>query len=327
MNMVSLNTNYLGLKLKNPVIVSSSGLTNTVEKIIKLEKYGAAAVVLKSLFEEQINYEAGSLIDKSDYPEAQDYISHYIKDNSVREYLKLIEDSKKAVKIPVIASINCISGSEWVSYAREIEKAGADALELNVFIVPTEENKSSDKYEELYYRIIDKVKSKTNLPISVKIGMHYTNLINLVSNITFRGASGVVMFNRFYSPDIDLKEMKFTSSDVFSSPSDLRHSLRWIGIIAGKNIKIDLAASTGVHDSDAVIKQILAGATAVQICSTLYKNGSEYLQKILEGIQSWMSSKNYSNLDEIRGMFSYKRIPDPAIYERSQFMKYFSSYQ
>ncbi len=325
--MVSLNTVYLGLNLRNPVIVSSSGLTNSVDKIIKLEKYGAGAVVLKSMFEEQINFEAGSLIDRSDYPEARDYIQNYIKDNSVKEYLKLIEDSKKSVSIPVIASINCISDSDWVSYAKDIEVAGADALELNVFIVPTDENRDSEKYESLYYEIIEKVKAKTNLPLAIKIGLQYTNLTNLVKNIYYRGATGVVLFNRFYSPDIDIKEMKIIASEVFSSPSDIRNSLRWVGILAGKDIHIDISASTGNHDGASVVKQILAGAKTVQMCSALYKNGPDYLEKVIEFVNSWMTANKYQTLDEIRGLLSYKRIPDPAVYERSQFMKYFSNYQ
>lgn len=322
--MASLNTSYLGLKLKNPVIISSSGLTNSLEKIVRLYELGAGAVVLKSLFEEQINYEVGHLVDQSDYPEAQDYIKNYLKDHSLGEYLKLIEDSKKAVKIPVIASINCISGSEWVLYAKDIELAGADALELNVFIVATDENKASDKYEALYYDIIEKVKAKTKLPLSIKLGMHHTNLVNLVNNIYYRGAAGVVLFNRFYSPDIDIRELKFTAAEVFSSPSDIRHSLRWIGILSGKIKNLDFAASTGIHDGAAVVKQILAGAHAVQICSALYKNGPDYLEKVIDFLQSWMGANNYKTIDEIRGMLSYKRISDPAIYERAQFMKYFS---
>ncbi|MBN2610601.1 MAG: dihydroorotate dehydrogenase-like protein [Bacteroidales bacterium] len=325
--MVNLNTKYLGLDLKSPVIVSSSGLTSSVDKVAKLEEYGAGAVVLKSLFEEQISFEAGNLIDKSDYPEAQDYIHGYVKDNSVEEYLKLIEGSKKKVKIPVIASINCISGKDWVAYAKNIESAGADAIELNVFIVPTDEKKSSEKYETVYYDIVEKVKTKTKLPVAVKIGLHHTNLLNLVNNLYYRGASGVVLFNRFYAPDIDIKAMKFTAAEVFSSPSDIRNSLRWVGIIAGKDIKVDISASTGIHDGAAVIKLVLAGAVTVQMCSALYKHGAEYLKQVTDFVKNWLESKNYKNLDEIRGMMSYRRISDPAIYERAQFMKYFSNYQ
>lgn len=324
--MANLKTSYLGLLLNNPVIVSSSGLTSSVEKIIKLEENGAGAVVLKSLFEEQIKFEAGNLIADSDYPEAQDYIMNYLKNNSVDEYLQLIEKAKKSVEIPIIASINCISASDWTSWARNIESAGADALELNVFIVPTDENRTAEKYELLYYDIIERVREATRLPLAIKIGLHHTNLLNLVNHIYYRGASGVVLFNRFYSPDIDLDGMKFTTAEVFSSPSDLRNSLRWVGIISGKIDKIDISASTGVHDGAAVVKQLLAGAKTVQVCSVLYKKGVDYLEKIVEFVNNWMDERKFKNLDEIRGKMSYKYIPDPAVYERSQFMKYFSGY-
>lgn len=325
--MVSLQTNYLGLKLKNPVIVSSSGLTDSVEKIKKIEDYGAGAVVLKSLFEEQIRFESGTMIDSSYYPEAMDYISSYVKNNSITEYLKLIEGAKKTVNIPVIASINCVSASEWVSFARDIESSGADAIELNIFIVPTEPNKTSEKYESLYFEIIEKIKSKITIPVSIKIGSHFTNLINLVQNLYYRGTAGVVLFNRFFSPDIDIEKMKFTTSDVLSSPSDIRQSLRWVGIISGMTDKIDIAASTGIHDGKAALKHILAGAKAVQICSVLYKRGLPELHTIIHFIEDWMKKKNINSIEEIRGKMSYKNISDPSVYERAQFMKYFSDYQ
>lgn len=324
--MANLNTNYLGLTLKNPVIVSSSGLTSSVERIVSLEKMGAGAVVLKSLFEEQIQHEAGQFIDKSDYPEAFDYIRQYTKSNSLEEYLKLIENAKKSVKIPVIASINCISASEWVSFAGKIQQAGADALELNVFFVPVEKEISSEKYEELYYEIVTKVRQNVSIPVSVKIGMHFTNLVRIINNIYFRGAQGVVLFNRFYAPDIDIDKLKITSAEVFSNPSDISHSLRWVGIISDKIEKIDVAASTGVHDGKSVVRQILAGAKAVQICSVLYKKGIDYLPVIIKEIETWMDHHKYKTIGDFRGILNYRNIPDPSVYERSQFMKYFSNY-
>jgi dihydroorotate dehydrogenase (fumarate) len=325
--MANLTTTYLGLTLQNPVIISSSGLTSSVDRIKRLEQLGAGAVVLKSLFEEQIQHEAGLFIDKSDYPEAFDYIRQYTKSNSLEEYLKLIENAKQTVKIPVIASINCISASEWVSFAGKIQQAGADALELNVFFVPVEKEISSEKYEQLYYEIVAKVRENTTIPVAVKIGMHFTNLVRIINNIYFRGAQGVVLFNRFYAPDIDINQMKITTAEVFSSPSDISHALRWVGIISDKIEKIDIAASTGVHDGKAVIKQILAGAKAVQVCSVLYKKGIEYLPSIIKEVEKWMDQHKYKTINDIRGKLNYRNIPDPAMYERSQFMKYFSNYQ
>lgn len=324
--MVKLETNYLGLTLKSPLIISSSGLTNSVDKISKYEALGAGAVVLKSLFEEQINYEAGIYVENGLSPEAHDYITSYSKTNALEEYLKLIENAKKAVKIPVIASINCMSVNEWISFAKDIQKAGADALELNVFFVASNKEQSSEKYENLYNDLIVKVKHVTNLPLAVKIGYHFTNLPGMVNNLYVRGARGVVLFNRFYEPDIDIENLKLTTSGVFSSPADIRQSLRWVGIISDKVEKIDIAASTGIHDGKAVIKQILAGAKAVQICSVLYKKGDEQMKVILEELENWMSKKNYNTIEAFRGKMNYSRIPDPSLYERSQFMKYFSSY-
>lgn len=324
--MIDLSTTYLGLQLKNPVIVSSSGLTDSVDKIKKLAKAGAGAVVLKSLFEEQINIEAGSMIDWSDYPEAEDYILNYTKSNSVEEYLKLIENSKKSVDIPVIASINCTSLSEWVSQSKKIEEAGADALELNVYFLPTDKEKFGQHYEELYYSIISEVKSLTSLPLTIKLGQQFTNLPGFVEKLYHRGVAGAVLFNRFYSPDINTDKLKMVSSEVLSHPSDIQQTLRWVGIISHLVDKIDLSASTGIHDGKAVIKMLLAGATAVQVCSALYRNGTDYLSKMIEELTAWMKSKDFNEPDDFRGMLNYKRISDPAIFERSQFMKYFSEH-
>jgi dihydroorotate dehydrogenase (fumarate) len=324
--MISLSTNYLGLELKSPIIVSSSGLTNSVDKIRKFEEMGAGAVVLKSLFEEQINYEAGIMVENGLSPEAHDYITGYFKTNALEEHLKLIEGAKKVVKIPVIASINCMSANEWVSFARDIERAGADALELNVFFVALDAERASEKYENLYNNLIIKIKEVTHIPLSVKIGYHFTNLTGIVNNLYVRGAKGVVMFNRFYEPDIDIENLKITNSGVFSSPEDIRQSLRWVGIISDKVAKIDIAASTGIHDGQAAIKQILAGAKAVQVCSVIYKKGAEQVKLMNEEIAAWMQKKGFKTIEEFRGKLNCSNIPDPSMYERSQFMKYFSSY-
>jgi len=324
--MINLATNYLGLTLKSPLIVSSSGLTNSVDKIRKFEELGAGAVVLKSIFEEQINYEAGQLVEYGLYPEAYDYITGYSENNAVEDHLKLIEEVKKAVKIPVIASINCMTVSEWVSFAKDIENAGADALELNVFFVASDIERSSEKYEKLYCDLIVKIKNVTHIPLSVKIGYHFTNLSGMVNNLYVRGAKGVVLFNRFYEPDIDIDSMKLISSGVFSSPADIRQSLRWVGIISDKVEKIDIAASTGIHDGNAVIKQLLAGAKAVQVCSVLYKKGEEQIAVLTDELVAWMTKKGFNNIEEFRGKLNYSNIPDPSVYERTQFMKYFSNY-
>ncbi|MGQ1909375.1 dihydroorotate dehydrogenase-like protein [Marinifilum sp. RC60d5] len=327
--MINLETTYMGLKLKNPVIVSSSGLTNSVRKIKIIEEKGAGAVVLKSLFEEQITNEAHHLIGKDsvnvDYPEAEDYIKNYVKGNSVSNYLTLIKEAKEAVSIPVIASINCVSSSDWTHFAKEIEKAGADAIELNVFIVPNDRNTSSTDYEQLYFDIFTAVKKEVSIPVSMKLGIYFTNLLSVANRLNAEGADSLVLFNRFYEPDINIEDMKITSAEVLSSASDIRRSLRWVGMLSDKIKGIDIAASTGIHSGEAAIKQLLAGANAVQICSTVYEHGFDQITKILEEISAWMSKKEFKKVDDFRGKLSYGNIPDSALYERAQFMKYFSN--
>jgi dihydroorotate dehydrogenase (fumarate) len=323
--MADLSTKFVGLKLRNPVIVSSSGLTDSLEKIRKLEEAGAGAVVLKSLFEEQILHEAGNLSAQSDYPEADDYIRHYTRTNSLDAYLDLIEGAVSATSIPVMASINCISGSEWYDFALKIEEAGAHALELNVYFLPAGRNAGSLNYEKLYLDIAEKVRSRVSIPVIMKLGQNFTNLVNLVDQLYHRGINGVVLFNRFYSPDININELKMTTSEVFSSPTDLRYSLRWVAIVSSIIEQVDIAASTGVHDGKALIKQLLAGAKAVQVCSAIYKQGPSQITAMLGELSSWMKEKNFGSIGEFRGKMNYASIPDPQVYERSQFMKYFSS--
>ncbi len=322
--MSKLETTYLGLKLKNPVIVGSSGLTSSVDKIKEIEKAGAGAVVLKSIFEEQIKFEAGTMANGSGSPEAWDYVNHYVKQNTLQEYLNLIKKVKEEIKIPVIASINCVSAKEWVGFAKSIEEAGADALEVNVFVFPNDRNASGDKYENIYFDLAEKLKKTVNIPFAFKLGSHFSNLVGFIQKLN---VPGVVLFNRFYAPDIDIDNFNFKAADVFSSPADIRNSLRWVGIISSKISKLDIAASTGVHDGKAVIKQLLAGASAVQVCSALYKNGIEHLEIIIKEVEEWMNKHGYNNISEFKGKMSYSKIEDPLVYERSQFMKYFSNIQ
>lgn len=326
--MVNLETKYLGLKLKNPIIVSSSGLTNSVEKIGRLTEAGA--VVLKSLFEEQINYEINNAIYKGegfDYPEAVDYIKAYTHDNAVAGYLKLIREAKVRYDIPVIASINCFSADEWVDFAQQIQEAGADAIELNVFMVNTDKNSDPTEYEQLYCDVVANVSKVVSIPVSVKLGLYFSNLVSVVNKLSVSGAKGVVMFNRFYEPDIDIEGMKITASEVLSSPCDMRRTLRWVAIISDKIKNINISASTGVHDGEAVVKQLLAGASTVQVCSAIYKNGPEVIGQMKAKLENWMSKKAYATIDDFRGKMNYGKIVDPQLYERAQFMKHFSTYE
>ncbi len=326
--MANLETTYLGLQLKNPIVIASSGLTNSVEKIKKLEEAGAAAVVLKSVFEEQINNEIGHLLNtepiNNDYPEAEDYIRAYTRDNTITKHLILLREAKEAVKIPVIASINCISSEEWTTFAKDFEEAGADALELNIFYVPTDRNTKPGEAEQLYLNILRQVKLAVSIPVAVKFGIYHSNIVGMADKLKANGANGVVMFNRFYEPDIDLDKLELTSSEIFSTPSDIRRSLRWVGMVSSAIPKLDIAASTGIHNGDAVIKMLLAGASVTQICSSVYVNGEKVVTQMLEDINAFMNKWNFKKISDFQGRLSYKNIKDPMLYERSQFMKYFS---
>jgi dihydroorotate dehydrogenase (fumarate) len=323
--MLDFTTEYMGLKLKNPIIVGSSGLTNSVESIKKLEANGAAAVVLKSLFEEQILSEIESLKgDQSLHAEEADYVRVYTRQHNLDEYLKLVSDAKKAVSIPIIASINCVSSSEWTTFAKRLQEAGADGIELNMFIMPGNINQKSEEIEQIYFDIIKEVNKQVTIPIAAKIGFYFTGMANMVHNLSIRNTAAVVLFNRFHRPDIDLKKMEMTSADIFSTPQENVLSLRWIGMLSDA-VGCDLASTTGIHDGLTVIKNLLAGAKVVQVATSLYKNGPEQIGEMLKEMEAWMNEKGYKSISDIIGKLSQGAIKDPILYERSQFMKYFSS--
>lgn len=329
--MADLTTKYLGLTLRNPLVVGSSGLTDSVDKILELEKNGAGAVVLKSLFEEQIALEADFKLREaekndmiySDFSETLDYIDSHVKDKELTHYFNLLEEVKSKSDIPVIASINAITNSEWTGFAKQIESAGADALELNIFVMPFSFDRESDENEAIYYSVLRKVKETVNIPVAVKISPYFSNLGKVIYNLENNGADSIVLFNKFSSPDIDIQKQKLIHADVFSQPTDIYNTLRWISLAANR-LQIDLAASTGIHDGEAVIKQLLAGATVTQMASTIYKNGPEVLTKILNFMHEWMEEKGYNYIDQFRGNLSMSAAENPEIYERVQFMKYFS---
>jgi dihydroorotate dehydrogenase (fumarate) len=329
--MADLTTTYLGLKLKNPVIASSSTLTSNAENIIELEKSGVSAVVLRSIFEEEITLETNRFIEhavKDGYDEGLfDYYDKKVKQNNVEDYLKLIKDAKAAVDIPVIASINCKSNHEWIYFAKKLEDAGADAIELNMFFLPSWSNKTVQKNEELYFDIIEKVLAQVTIPITLKVSHYFSDLTTILTKLSKTGIKGLVLFNKFFTPDFDIETEKMTQNYVYSSPNDIALPLRWVSILSSilkkENSTCNLVASTGVHDGEGVIKQIFAGADAVQIASTLYLNGYEQVGKILNKLESWMDSKGYASLDVFRGKMSYDSGVDTGQYERIQFMKNF----
>ncbi len=320
-----LSTNYMGLNLKSPLIVSSSRLTSTIENLREAEENGAGAVILKSLFEEQINHYVNSLSGASDYPEADDYIAYYTKSNSVNEYLNLIKSAKKSLKIPVIPSINCISSKGWTDFAKNIADSGADALEINVFFLPTDKKRSSVDSEKIYFELIEKLKAIISIPIAIKIGYRFSNILYMIDQFYMRGIKGVVMFNRFYEPDIDINKLEIVPASVFSTASERRYILRWIAMASAQDIKIDISASTGVHSGEDAIRYLLAGAATVQVCSVLYQKGMPFLNTMNKYIGDWMDKNRFNGINDFRGKLNWKNYNNPEVFERTQFMKYFSS--
>jgi dihydroorotate dehydrogenase (fumarate) len=323
--MIDLKTKYAGLNLRNPIIIGSSGLTTNVTRMKEYEKSGAGAVVLKSLFEEQIEINAGQLLSSSDYPEAADYIDEYAKANLITNYIDLIKEAKAALSIPVIASINCYKIGSWIEFAKQIEEVGADALEVNFSFMETDVNQLHVAVEDICIDILKQIKAVVTLPVIIKIGKNYTNLPALVTALQANGAAAVVLFNRYYQPDIDINTLQITSANVFSSHSDLSETLRWTAIVSGKVPTACLSASTGVHDWEDLVKCILAGASTVQLCSTLYTHGSEVISQMLVCLEEWMSQSSFKTIEEIKGKLNFANIPNSSMYERSQFMKYFSN--
>ncbi len=325
--MANLSTTYMGLKLKNPIIIGSSGLTNSVENIKEAAANGAAAVVLKSLFEEQILHSASHTLMQNEgsnyYPEAEDYIRNYTRSSDLDNYLKLIRDSKKAVDIPIIASINCVSSREWTDFAKKIEEAGADALELNIFVLPSDPTKSGEQNEALYFDILEKITKTVKIPVSAKVSYYFSGMAKMALKLSWTGISGLVLFNRFFSPDIDIDNFEVKATNVFSTPAELSTSLRWVAMLSSQ-VQCDIAASTGIHDGKAVIKQLLAGAKAVQVASVIYKKGFKEVQFMLDEITAYMDQHNFKTLDQFIGRMSVKKAENPAAYERVQFMKHFS---
>lgn len=324
--MAHLNVTYLGLKLRNPLIVSSSGLTASLMKLQRLEESGAGAVVLKSVFEEQILNEVTHLEEYTGYTEAADYLQAYLEDNYLSKHLALIKSAKESLSIPVIASLCCVSNGDWVDYARKIEEAGADALELNIFLMPVTCEEESAAIEQSYLDIVHEVVSAVRLPVSVKLGSRFTNLLNIVKGIEHRDAKGVVMFNRFYEPDININALQLVEADIFSSPVELRNSIRGIAMASSKCSRLDIAASTGVHSGEDAVKVLLAGAAAVEICSTVYKHGLGVIAEINTFIEKWMLKQKFATIQDFKGRLNYAHVSNPFAFERAQFMKYFQSH-
>jgi dihydroorotate dehydrogenase (fumarate) len=341
--MENLQTTYLGLKLKNPLIAGSCGLTNSISSIKELAKRGIGAIVIKSLFEEQIHVETEKVIKNDqdnvktfthapdtifskriyDYDEAYSYIYDFAKRNTLGKYLDFLKEAKNSVPIPVIASINCVSNQDWHAFAKKIEETGVDALELNIYILPSDWRRSGEDNEKIYFDIIREVRNYINLPVAVKIGYYFSSLAQSVQKLSQSGIKGLVLFNRPYNTDIDIDTIGLSHGSIYSSREEFTHSLRWISILSG-HVSCDLSASTGVHDYKAFVKQILAGATTVQIASALYTEGFDIIPEILKNTEKWMNKHKFEMVDSFRGKLSQSNLENPAAIERVQFMKFYS---
>lgn len=319
---MDLSTTYLGLSLKNPIIVGSCGLSKTAEQIKACEKAGAGAVVMKSLLEEQIR-EAEAEMEKglSMHPEVMDYLR---ADLDMRygsgKYTEIIEQAKEEVSIPVIASVNCYTSKWWTNYAKQIEEAGADALELNVYVVPADFAKTAAELENVYLDILKAVKAQVKIPVALKLSPFFTSFGNFAAKMDTYGADGLVLFNRFVQPDIVISTLSTKIKPSFNDPVGFGRSLRWMGMLSGL-LELDLAASGGIRDETAVIKMLLAGASAVQIVSVLYSKGLSKIQEILEGLEKWMEEKHFSSISDFQGRLNQVHNPLNESYIRAQYIK------
>lgn len=323
--MATLETTFAGLKLKNPIIISSSGLTDSATKNQKLCEAGAGAIVLKSLFEEQIMREADWLGDPNMYPEGSDYLVGYVREHKIGEYITLIKESKKVCNIPIIASINCYQDADWIEFATKIEEAGADALEINILALQTDINYVYGSFEQRHIDILSHIKKMVKIPVIMKLGDNLTNPIALIDQLYANGAAAVVMFNRFYQPDINIEKMTQISGNVFSNESNLANVLRWIGIASANLKKMDYAASGGIHSPEGVVKAILAGASAVEICSALYQSSYFIIEEYLRFLNLWMDRKGMETINQFKGILNVSDPKGVNTFERTQFLKYFSS--
>ena len=323
---MNLETKYLGLDIKNPVIAGASLLTEDLANLKAMEKAGAGAVVLGSLFEEQIIDEENMLDhffsgSSESFAEAVTYFPRLGEYRSGPEqYLDFIRKAKGALSIPVIASLNGVSTGGWVKIAGEIEKAGADALELNIYFIPTRLDQSSEQIESVYIDTVRSVKRSVKIPVAVKVSPYFSNFANMAGKLHDAGADGLVLFNRFYQPDFNIDDLYVEPRLTFSSSSSLGLTLRWIAILHGR-IDVDFSATNGVHTSQDVIKAIMAGANSVQVCAALYKNGVDYIKDLVDGLSSYLSRKGYGGVGELKGILSQKECAAPDAFERANYIK------
>jgi len=330
--MTDLSTTYLGLNLKNPLVASASPLSKKLDRAKKLEDAGISAIVMYSLFEEQIIHESLELDHymnrgSESFAEALSYLPDGgLYGISPEKYLNQVAGLKKALKIPVIGSLNGVSKGGWTSYAKKIEEAGADALELNMYFIATDENMTSNDIEDMQVELVAEVKSAISIPLAVKISPFVTSVPNFVKRLVDAGADGLVLFNRFYQPDFDLDELEIVHSLDLSTSADLRLPLRWISILHGK-VNADLALTSGIHTHKDVLKAMMAGAKVAMTASNLLHNGEQAIGPLLSDLEAWMKEREYESIQQMQGSMSQKSVKEPAVFERANYMKVLGSFR
>ncbi len=322
--MADLSTGYLGLKLRNPIIVGSSGLTATVAGVREAELAGAGAVVLKSIFEEEIAAEHEEAMQgaaaRGSGREAWEYYDYELRGQKLSEYAELIRQARAGSGIPVIASVNCTWSHEWTQYARAIEEAGADALELNMYFLPSDMTRSSEERELQYFTVVERVRKAVQIPLALKISPYFTSLGRVIQRLSRSGVQALVLFNRFAPLDFDLEKVQLATGAPLSTSAELATTLRWVALMANR-VSGDLCASTGIADGAGVVKTLLAGARAVEVVSALYRGGMAHLKRMLAEVEQWMAAHDYGSIAGFRGRLSQAASEDAAAFERVQFLR------
>jgi dihydroorotate dehydrogenase (fumarate) len=330
--MTDLSTTYLGLKLKNPIVASASPLSKKIHRAKKLDEAGVGAIVMFSLFEEQIIQESLELDHylnrgTDSFPEALSYLPDGgMYAVTPEKYLNQVAGLKKAVSVPVIGSLNGVSKGGWTNYARKIEEAGADALELNLYYIPTDLEMTSNDIEDMQVELVAEVKSAIKIPLAVKISPFVTSIPNFVKRLVEAGADGLVLFNRFYQPDFDLDELEIVHSLDLSTPAEMRLPLRWISILSGR-VNTDFALTSGVHSHKDVVKAMMAGAKVTMMASSLLQHGEESVGPMLNELETWMKDHEYESIQQMQGSMSQKSVKEPAAFERANYMKVLGSFR
>ncbi len=323
---MDLKTTYLGLKLKNPLVPSASPLSRTLDSMKRLEDAGASAIVMYSLFEEQIEHEAAELehylaYGSNSHAEALDYFPTPEEYNlGPDQYVELLHKAKMALGIPVIGSLNGISTGGWIDYAQKMEQAGADAIELNIYYIPTDPALTSQEVEDRYVNVLHAVKRAVRIPVAVKLSPFFSSFTHVATRLDRAGANGLVLFNRFYQPDFDLEALEVVPDVELSSSDDMRLPLRWVAILHGM-VKTSLAGTGGIHTAQDVIKMIMAGADVAMMCSALLKHGPTHVTTVLEDLNKWMVEHEYLSIEQMKGSMSQASVADPAAFERANYMK------